>query len=77
MDLYNPTLPGRVFSTNAKGWTRSGEWFEWDDLTPEQQEAHDKAVAAKADENDDTDTSLELGDTDTESAPAPGDTPKE
>jgi hypothetical protein len=73
-ELFNPTLPGVVFSTNATGWGRAG-WLSWDDLTAEQQEAHEQAVAQKAAK--DTDMSLDLGDPDTESAPAPGDTTKE
>lgn len=80
-DLYNPALPGSKFTTNATGWGRSG-WVEWDQLTEEQQKAHEdvlaereaaeKAGAAKAA----PDVSLDLNDTEPSTA-GPGDTPKE
>jgi hypothetical protein len=44
-ELFHPNLPG-VSRTLPSGWRRAG-WVGWDELTDEQQAAHNAAVAAE------------------------------
>lgn len=42
-ELFHPDVPGQ--STRSRGFRRAG-WREWDDLTEQEQAAHEKAVKA-------------------------------
>lgn len=74
--LFNPALPGAVFSTDSEGWVRSG-WVQWDELTPEQQAAHEAATVKPEAAPEAVESSLDLSETETDQAPAAGDIPKE
>ena len=70
---FHPNLPGaelNLVEHQFRTWRAAG-WRLWDELSDEQQNAHNEAVAKEAAEQA---TSLDL---DQPTAPSDGDTPKE